>query len=268
MATAAERAVSLLQSAIGASGPPGDWHTVTQEQIDSFARTTLDDQFIHTDAARAAKESPFGTTIAHGFLTLSLISYLVRSIPPAGRSRPGTPHCDQLRIGKGPLSQSGAGEFPHPGTADARGGRTERPAHAAGHSPHDGRDRRRVKTRVRRRLDHPRDLRVSTSLFGGFHVSQSISAAGRGVLFSGRLVGPCARLARQLGRAADKLGPGGLDGNPRRVEGSQCCHERFGHQTGSKVGRETADHLLRRIPMTARSRLAARPLCGRRPDIM
>ena len=41
----------------------------------------MDNQFIHTDPVRAARESPFGTTIAHGFLTLSLISYLVRSIP-------------------------------------------------------------------------------------------------------------------------------------------------------------------------------------------
>jgi acyl dehydratase len=94
MSTAAERAVSLLNSAIGASSPPGDWHTVTQEQIDAFARTTLDDQFIHTDAARAAKESPFGTTIAHGFLTLSLISYLVRSVP-----RPQDDPAEGRRIG-------------------------------------------------------------------------------------------------------------------------------------------------------------------------
>lgn len=81
MASAAEHAYSLLKETIGAEGPPGDWHTVTQEQIDSFAGTTLDDQFIHTDPVRAAKESPFGSTIAHGFLTLSMISYLVRSVP-------------------------------------------------------------------------------------------------------------------------------------------------------------------------------------------
>jgi acyl dehydratase len=81
MASAAEHAHSLLKERIGGEDPPGDWHTVTQAQIDAFARTTLDDQFIHTDPARAAAESPFGTTIAHGFLTLSMISYLVRSIP-------------------------------------------------------------------------------------------------------------------------------------------------------------------------------------------
>jgi len=81
MAIAAEQAHSLLKATVGVESLPGDWHTVTQDQIDSFARTTLDTQFIHTDPVRAARESPFGTTIAHGFLTLSMISYLVRSIP-------------------------------------------------------------------------------------------------------------------------------------------------------------------------------------------
>jgi acyl dehydratase len=81
MPSAAEHALLVLKGMIGVDSGPGDWHTVTQEQIDAFARTTLDNQFIHTDPVRAARESPFGTTIAHGFLTLSLISYLVRSIP-------------------------------------------------------------------------------------------------------------------------------------------------------------------------------------------
>jgi acyl dehydratase len=81
MPSAAERAFSVLKETIGVESPPGDWHTVTQDQIDAFARTTLDNQFIHTDPVRAARESPFGTTIAHGFLTLSLISHLMRSIP-------------------------------------------------------------------------------------------------------------------------------------------------------------------------------------------
>jgi acyl dehydratase len=81
MPSAAEHALSVLKGMIGVESAPGDWHSVSQEQIDAFARTTLDNQFIHTDPVRAARESPFGTTIAHGFLTLSLISYLVRSIP-------------------------------------------------------------------------------------------------------------------------------------------------------------------------------------------
>jgi acyl dehydratase len=81
MPSNAEVALSKLKETIGVESPPGDWHTVTQDQVNSFAGTTLDDQFIHTDPARAARESPFGTTIAHGFLTLSMISFLVRSIP-------------------------------------------------------------------------------------------------------------------------------------------------------------------------------------------
>jgi acyl dehydratase len=81
MPSAAERALALLTELKGKESPPGTWHTVTQEQIDAFARITLDDQFIHTDPGRSARESPFGTTIAHGFLTLSLASHLVMTIP-------------------------------------------------------------------------------------------------------------------------------------------------------------------------------------------
>ncbi|NND83196.1 MAG: MaoC family dehydratase [Gammaproteobacteria bacterium] len=60
---------------INHEAPPSDWHTVTQEQINQFADCTLDHQFIHVDPERAA-ETPFGTTIAHGFLTLSMLSRL------------------------------------------------------------------------------------------------------------------------------------------------------------------------------------------------
>jgi acyl dehydratase len=52
---------------------PSAWREVTQEEIDRFAELTGDDQWIHTDPERAKTESPFGTTIAHGNLTLSLI---------------------------------------------------------------------------------------------------------------------------------------------------------------------------------------------------
>lgn len=53
-----------------------DYITITQEQINKFADATLDYQWIHTDPERAAKESPFKTTIAHGYLTLSMLTYL------------------------------------------------------------------------------------------------------------------------------------------------------------------------------------------------
>jgi acyl dehydratase len=53
-----------------------DYLKITQEQINLFAEATLDRQWIHTDPARAAIESPFKTTIAHGYLTLSVVPYL------------------------------------------------------------------------------------------------------------------------------------------------------------------------------------------------
>ncbi|RIJ41842.1 MaoC family dehydratase [Pontibacter oryzae] len=52
------------------------YHTITQEQISKFADATLDHQWIHLDAERAKTESPFGSTIAHGYLTVSLLPYL------------------------------------------------------------------------------------------------------------------------------------------------------------------------------------------------
>ena len=56
-----------------------DWQTVTQERIDAFARATGDDQWIHVDRERAAS-GPYGATIAHGFLTLSLLPVMLREI--------------------------------------------------------------------------------------------------------------------------------------------------------------------------------------------
>lgn len=63
---------------IGFESEPSDWFEVKQEQINQFADCTLDHQFIHVDPEKAA-ESPFGTTIAHGFLSLSMLSYFSES---------------------------------------------------------------------------------------------------------------------------------------------------------------------------------------------
>jgi acyl dehydratase len=71
--------VAEFRTAIGQILGKGDWLTVTQEMIDLFAEATGDHQWIHVDRERA-KASPFGTTIAHGFLTLSLIPRLVHGI--------------------------------------------------------------------------------------------------------------------------------------------------------------------------------------------
>lgn len=69
---------AYLNSA-GAEFGPGEWFNVDQERINNFAAATEDYQFIHIDPEAAAK-TPFGTTIAHGFLTLSLLSKLVPDI--------------------------------------------------------------------------------------------------------------------------------------------------------------------------------------------
>lgn len=63
-----------IEQYIGFEAEPTPWFTVTQDQINQFADCTLDHQFIHVDPERA-KETPFGTTIAHGFLTLSMLSH-------------------------------------------------------------------------------------------------------------------------------------------------------------------------------------------------
>lgn len=66
-----------LRSLVGKEVGVGDWVEVTQERINQFADATGDHQWIHIDAERAKKESPYGTTIAHGFLTLSLMVELM-----------------------------------------------------------------------------------------------------------------------------------------------------------------------------------------------
>ena len=68
-----------LSAATGTRLGVSDWSTVDQSQIDLFAEATHDHQWIHVDPARAA-DGPFGTTIAHGFLTLSLLPELVQQV--------------------------------------------------------------------------------------------------------------------------------------------------------------------------------------------
>ncbi|MFZ9962090.1 MAG: MaoC family dehydratase [Burkholderiales bacterium] len=66
-----------------------DWVEVTQEMIDGFAESTGDFQWIHVDTDRAESESVFGSTIAHGFLTLSLLSKFLNETIDLGRSKMG-----------------------------------------------------------------------------------------------------------------------------------------------------------------------------------
>jgi acyl dehydratase len=70
--------VRALQTRIGEEIAVSDWFEISQQRIDQFAAATGDSQWIHVDPARAAVDSPFKTTIAHGFLTLSLLSSLLR----------------------------------------------------------------------------------------------------------------------------------------------------------------------------------------------
>jgi len=76
--------VSALGELVGAELGPTEWRDVSQDRIDAFAAATDDPQWIHTDPVRAA-DGPFGTTIAHGFLTVSLcVPMLYEVLPPSG----------------------------------------------------------------------------------------------------------------------------------------------------------------------------------------
>jgi acyl dehydratase len=73
MAIATANGIEGLRELEGQTVGPSDWREVTQEMINTFADLSGDDQWIHVDVERAKNESPFGTTVAHGNLTLSLV---------------------------------------------------------------------------------------------------------------------------------------------------------------------------------------------------
>ncbi len=70
--------IDQLRSRAGQEIGVSSWREITQQRIDDFARVTGDDQWIHIDCERARRESPYGATIAHGFLTVSLLPVLIR----------------------------------------------------------------------------------------------------------------------------------------------------------------------------------------------
>lgn len=82
-----EISLSDVRGLIGMETGLSDWVTVDQTMIDAFAAATDDHQFIHVDPERAAAESPFGGTIAHGFLTLSLLSTMNYNCLPKVREQ-------------------------------------------------------------------------------------------------------------------------------------------------------------------------------------
>jgi acyl dehydratase len=88
--------IAALRAHLGQKLGTSDWVEVTQRRIDLFAQATGDHQWIHVDPERARRESPFGTTIAHGHLTLSLAPMLLQQILEIGNVRlivnPGVEH--------------------------------------------------------------------------------------------------------------------------------------------------------------------------------
>jgi len=94
---------SYLGKEIGVS----PWHKITQEQINNFADATLDHQWIHTDPERAQKESPFRTTIAHGYLTLSLVPFFWKQITDVQNLKMEVNYgIEQLKFGQAVLVNS------------------------------------------------------------------------------------------------------------------------------------------------------------------
>lgn len=112
--SAAEDLIALYQPKLGQEIHCGSWFEIDQQRIDAFAAATGDLQWIHTDPVRAAKESPYGGAIAHGYLTLSLLPLLTESNAPGffEKNYPGM----RLRLNYG-LNRV---RFPAPVLAGAR----------------------------------------------------------------------------------------------------------------------------------------------------
>ena len=86
---AKEEVLAALESQVGQEVEVGEWLTLTQDRINLFADATGDHQWIHVDPERARRESPFADTVAHGFLTLSLVTHLLAPRPGAPDPYPG-----------------------------------------------------------------------------------------------------------------------------------------------------------------------------------
>ena len=71
--------IADFKEMLGKDLPIGDWYVITQDMITNFANATLDKQWIHVDEDRAAKESPFKSTIAHGFMSVAMLSKLLEN---------------------------------------------------------------------------------------------------------------------------------------------------------------------------------------------
>ena len=89
---ALDNAVEVMSGRIGQASEPTDWFEMTQDRVNTFADATLDQQWIHVDPERA-KAGPFGGPIAHGQLTMSIMSFL------PGGSGTGLPALDGMKLG-------------------------------------------------------------------------------------------------------------------------------------------------------------------------
>ncbi|MBU6270260.1 MAG: MaoC family dehydratase [Betaproteobacteria bacterium] len=81
--TRSRATAAQMRERIGSDFGTSDWMLLDQARISAFATLTEDEYFIHTDPVRAAKETPYGGTIAHGFLTLSLLAQMGYQVCPA-----------------------------------------------------------------------------------------------------------------------------------------------------------------------------------------
>ena len=86
---AIDRLVEEINTKLGEEIHLSDWQLVDQAMINGFADVTKDHQWIHVNVDRASQESPFGSTVAHGFLTLSLIPYLTGNVNATSPPYPG-----------------------------------------------------------------------------------------------------------------------------------------------------------------------------------
>ena len=147
-----------LAAAVGKSLGASDWLDVEQQRIDRFADATDDHQWIHIDVPRATA-GPFANTIAHGYLTLSLVNALL----PQLISVPSRGGRDQQRLPQGALPGAGARRLADPRARRSRGGRGGRRRRRR-RGARDDRDRRSRQARVRRGNRAPVPVRFSDTV--------------------------------------------------------------------------------------------------------
>lgn len=105
-------AINDLKGKIGTEINLGDWMTMAQDLIDTFSEASRDLQWIHVDPVRAARESPFGATVAQGYLTLSMTTFLTGTLDPATNPFPDAKVVINYGLNKV--------RFPHPVKAGSR----------------------------------------------------------------------------------------------------------------------------------------------------